>query len=331
MKTILRMLAFCSLVFLLVYLLGGVFICQSQRQTEQSAILLNSTIDRISLHIDGSATWYAETRYLLTDENATKAFLQIFWGKETKLQEFTDNTIWLVNYAKTKTGRNMEATNFTIGVSFEYSQTVTYGLVKCQCDWLGFAKIEDKRIVMGDALWWSRYLYLRPETRDAFIVEYPSGYIIIDTSPPPDYHKESERTLEWYGYRNFSEYKPSVVLEERTFTILDTLRENLPIVIGGITMISASFVGLWFYRSKRKKEIEALVSSMSSPLEMKSEEDKVIDLLKAAGGSSYQSTITKHCGFSKAKTSMLLTSMEIRGIVMRKKQGREKVVTLLKS
>jgi hypothetical protein len=325
MKTILRMVAFCSLVFLLVYLLSGVSICQSQQQTEQFA-----TIDRISLHIDGSATWYVETRYLLPDANATIAFLQYFLiEKETRLLEFATNTMFLVNVAQIKTGRNMEAKNFTIDVSFEYSQTDLYGLVKYQYEWLGFAKIEGKHIMMGDALWWPRHLYLRRETRDAFIVEYPSGYRVTDVSPLPDYEKESERVLKWYGDRQFSGDKPSVVFEERTFTIIDTLIENLPIAVGGIAMISVSFVGLWFYRSKRKKEMEALASNMSSPLEMRSEEDKVIELLKAAGGSSYQSTITKHCGFSKAKTSMLLTSMEIRGIVMRKKQGREKVVTLL--
>lgn len=332
MKTILRMLAFCSLVLLLVYLLSGVSICQSQKQIEQSELLLYSNIDRISVHIDGSATWYVETRYLLTDINATHTFVDIFLvGQETKLQDFATKRIWLVNQSMTTTGRSMEAMNFTISVSFDYGQTVSYGIVKYQYDWLGFAKIEGKRIMMGDALWWPRQIYLRPEALDAFIVEYPSGYGVIDVSPPPDYEKDSERVLEWYGYRNFSGYKPSVVFEERTFTIIDTLTENLPIVIGGIATISVSITSLWFYRFKRKKEMEALASSISSPLEMKSEEDKVIEVLKAAGGSSYQSTITKHCGFSKAKTSMLLTSMEIRGVVMRKKQGREKVVTLLKS
>jgi len=289
-----------------------------------------ATIYRISLHTDGSATWSEETRYLLPDLNATYIFMQIFLkGKKTRLQDFTDNTIWLVNQSRIKTGRNMEATNFTIDVSIESIQGVYYGLVKYRHDWSGFAKIEDKRIVMGDAIWWQRYLYFRRETRDAFIVEYPSGYRVADVSPLPNYAGESERVLKWYGDMTLNGGEPSVVFEERTFTIIDALRDNLSIVVGGIAMISVSFVSLWFYRSKRKKEMEALASSMSSPLEMKSEEDKVIELLKAAGGSSYQSTITKHCGFSKAKTSMLLTSMEIRGIVVRKKQGREKVVTLL--
>jgi len=64
-------------------------------------------------------------------------------------------------------------------------------------------------------------------------------------------------------------------------------------------------------------------------LGIEDDEDNVVTLLKAAGGRLYQSTITKKCGFSKSKTSELLTSMENKGIVRRQKKGREKLVTLI--
>ena len=62
--------------------------------------------------------------------------------------------------------------------------------------------------------------------------------------------------------------------------------------------------------------------------ELKSDEDKVIELLREVGGQLYQSMVTKRLGFSKAKTSILLKAMEEKGLVKRKKMGREIVVTL---
>lgn len=56
------------------------------------------------------------------------------------------------------------------------------------------------------------------------------------------------------------------------------------------------------------------------------DEAKVVKLLREAGGSLYQSTITKQLGFSKSKTSGLLKNMEKQGIVRRQKKGREKLV-----
>lgn len=247
-------------------------------------------------------------------------------GYETEKQNFTTQTMWLVEYTKNLVGRNMEAKNFDLAYYITPSSpTGYYGIVKYQYDWLGFSKIEDKHILIGDALWWRRYV----RSDDAFIVEYPEGYRVIEASPPPDYDKESESVLKWYGARTLEVGKPSVIFEERTFTIIDALMWNLPLIVGGIAIVSISLAGLWLYRFRRKELIKTIASGMLSSLEIRSEEDKVIALLKAAHGRSFQSSITKQCGFSKAKTSMLLTSMENKGIVERKKQGREKIVTLL--
>jgi uncharacterized membrane protein len=42
-----------------------------------------------------------------------------------------------------------------------------------------------------------------------------------------------------------------------------------------------------------------------------------------------QSAIKEKCGFSKAKISGLLKSMEEKGMIKRKRKGREKLVTLV--
>lgn len=63
-------------------------------------------------------------------------------------------------------------------------------------------------------------------------------------------------------------------------------------------------------------------------VQIESDEENVIGMLKEAGGGMLQSVITKKCGFSKSKVSELLKSMEERGVIKRKRKGREKFVIL---
>ena len=62
---------------------------------------------------------------------------------------------------------------------------------------------------------------------------------------------------------------------------------------------------------------------------MEDDEEKVVNLLKAAGGSLYQSAIADQCGFSRSKASKLLALMERKRKIRREKKGREKLVTLI--
>ncbi len=80
----------------------------------------------------------------------------------------------------------------------------------------------------------------------------------------------------------------------------------------------------------RKKEVVVAKPPVPpSVLGIEDDEEKVVNLLRAAGGSMYQSTIADHCEFSRSKTSKLLTTMENKRKIRREKKGREKVVTLI--
>ena len=81
---------------------------------------------------------------------------------------------------------------------------------------------------------------------------------------------------------------------------------------------------------KRKGKKRVVTGSLEKEkFEIKSDEDRVVELLHNVGGQIYQSMITKQLGCSKAKTSGLLKGMEKKGLVKRKKMGREVIVTLL--
>jgi len=60
-----------------------------------------------------------------------------------------------------------------------------------------------------------------------------------------------------------------------------------------------------------------------------SDEEKAVKLIKSSGGSLHQSAITDQLGFSKAKTSQLLTVLEHKGVIRRFKRGRDKIVVLV--
>lgn len=88
---------------------------------------------------------------------------------------------------------------------------------------------------------------------------------------------------------------------------------------------------LFFFGHSKKGNSDKAGSLRRVALEkMEDDEEKVVKLLKSAGGQLYQSQISRHYGFSTSKTSELLSSMEKKGLIKRKTQGREKIVKLIK-
>ena len=67
---------------------------------------------------------------------------------------------------------------------------------------------------------------------------------------------------------------------------------------------------------------------LAEPVELETEEGKILKLLKSSGGSMRQSAIVDQCRFSKAKTSQLLAVLEKNGNITRYKKGRDKIVNL---
>jgi len=319
MKTKLGVAIFL-LLFLTILFPFGIVFCQDQ--------LEENTTFKIEVHMDGSATWIIERRFPLKTEEDVRIFQQYASEfeaqKEAYLEEFSNKTRELVNRASVITGRSMRAENFGIAVSILETATGSFGVIKYQYDWVGFAKVEDNRVTIGDVFEGGFYLY----RDDALIVKYPSGYVIVAVSPTPDDTREPDRTLTWYGRRNFGAGEPTVILEKRVPTIIDTLKEYAPLIVGLIVIAGIGSAGLWFFKFRKKEKIGGFPPRVTLGIE--DDEDRVIKLLRAAGGRLYQSTITEQCGFSKSKTSELLTAMEKRGIVKRGKKGREKLVTLIK-
>ena len=290
--------------------------------------LEESTTYQISVDESGLATWVIERRFILNNEDEVAIFqsyiLEFENEKQVYLEEFSNETQILVDRGSLITGRSMRAENFDVTIGLLETATASYGVIKFQYDWVGFAKIEGEGISIGDVFEGGFYLY----KDDTLIVDYPQDFDILAVSPLPDENKESEQALLWYGRRNFGGGEPTIILTSANAGGGSGFDNYLLwIFVAGLVVLLA-FVVLWFVRKRisKKKVVNRFLGK--EHFEIKSDEDKVVELLHNVGGKIYQSMITKRFGFSKAKTSILLKGMEKKGLVKRKKMGREMVVTL---
>jgi len=316
METRLGAAAFFLFLFLTVLSPPVPVLCQHE--------LEGTTVYQLEVHIDGSATWIIERRFLLATDYDRDMFFQ--YASPESLDRFYGEVQANVSRASINTGRDMQVPVGTFRQTFSITPTPTgfYGVLKYQYDWLGFARVEDRRIAVGDAF--EGGLCLQGD--DVLILQYPEGYVVQAVSPPPNATVEPERTLTWYGNRTFMVREPTVILgEEGAPGTTGTPRGYTPMILGGVVLAAAGSASLWFFAVKRKKR--ALAEQVPPvPPESEDDEDRIIALLKEAGGRSYQSAITERFGFSRSKTSGLLKAMEREGIVKRQRKGREKLVTL---
>lgn len=304
---------FSTLVFTALILPFGMFLGQNQLQW--------TTTYSIEVCEDGSAAWTIERRVLLQTEEDENNFgyYTSFSYLKSELKRFSNETREMVNRAAVSTGRNMSAEKFKITAFSEETATGSYGVIKYQYNWIGFAEVEDGKITVGDVFLEGPYLY----RDDTLVMKYSPEYRVVSVLPTPDDTRESDRTLIWYGPRNFEAGEPNVVLRKG-----NVLQGYMPLIVGLLIagIVGMGSAGLWFFKF-RKKEIGVVVSP-AVKLAIEDDKEKVVKLLREAGGSMYQSTITKRCGFSKSKTSGLLKTMEKKGEIQRQKKGREKLVTL---
>jgi hypothetical protein len=277
----------------------------------------------ITVHADGSATWIIEYFFREGQNEA-------FFSEVSDYRYFTDvfirNVKTLVNLAKEETNRvNMTVKKFVMKVSED-----PYKVVQYRFYWREFAELEDASIKIGD-VFEVEGLFLEGDGKVNIV--YPSGYVVESVSPQPDV--ESSRRLTWYGTAYFKTGEPRIVLQRRTaLGFAEIIEKNASAIVSAIVLVGVGSTSIYLYLFKlRKKEIRKQ-RTIGVPFSIEAcgiedDEEKIINLLKTAGGSLYQSKIADRCGFSRSKTSKLLKAMEESGKIRREVKGREKVVTLI--
>ncbi len=260
---------------------------------------------------EGNGRWYIEHRYALkTDEDleafqAAAANISLTFEKEYRLRIER-----IIEEASSIIGRHMSLGNFSINTTVFQTVTGPVGVVTISFQWLGFARKDGEKILIGD-VFIGGMLLLEGES---FTVKIPESLVIESVSPKPDEYRENMIT--WYGRKSFVDGEPKITAspfagtsggEGQTSPIIQTLT---------LAAIASIAFALILYFRKRPKHVEH------------SDIQAIIKVLKKHGGITSQSTIVEETGMSKAKVSLLLKMLEADGRVTRFKQKNEKIVRL---
>ncbi len=233
----------------------------------------------------------------------------------------------LLRNAVSSTSRNMTG----IVNSMTSTAMGSYILVEYNFYWTDFGEKEGSNVVIGDVFHVSEF-FTQIYGDGKIFISYPAQYVIDSVTPPPSKRDESNRLLEWPGTADFDTNANIVLrLVEPGFNLIEVLDQNA-IPIASIVIVVGGFTGIIFLlrRRNRKTRKQEKISSTGNQLMLETEEEKVTKLLESKGGKMYQSAITNDLKFSRAKTSLLLSNLERRGIIKRFKKGRDKIVTLVR-
>lgn len=300
MKTPIRIAAVLGLIFLASY----------------TSVLGETRTDyTIQIQDNGSCTWIIR---------------QTGSGIDPSYDLFISKVRIVIDAAENLTGRNMSARADSLKMAANISGSYTD--VTYQFEWESFGEIEETSMVIGDVF----------EVENVFellfgdgtvLVTYPSQYAVEAVNPTPREQNASLQTMEWYGTLDFAKGEPKITLKEKTTTsdFADLLWQNMITIVAVVALIVGSAAAFYTFRHKNSKKKEANIPKPAqdiSLLGIENNEDKVLKLLKASGGTLHQSDIAEQCRFSKAKTSQLLAILENKGRIKRYKTGRDKVVVL---
>ncbi|MFP3985514.1 MAG: helix-turn-helix transcriptional regulator, partial [Candidatus Bathyarchaeia archaeon] len=312
-KTVLLILLFVVILFF------GAEVVLCQFELEETRQFL------IEVDADGSAVCTFKRVFLLKtedDEAVFEQYLQGFDDRKQMLRErFSNETYYMVNRASDNTNRSMTTGGFNVSAYLLQTVTGLTGIIEYVFIWDGFALIDEGRIQIGDVFEIGLVLL----ENDELNVQYPEGYEATNIDPPPDLVMQ-ERRLMWMGPRYFVAGTPAI-----TLTRVSGLPSGLQIFAIAIvaTLGIGSFV-FFFRRFKKKGKYEE--TSKPTPLAIleseSDEEEKIVSLLQMKGGYLRQSAIVEEFGYSKSKVSQILSDMEKKGLIERRKKGREKLVIL---
>ncbi len=281
----------------------------------QNAVCIQGQVEyAVQIKTDGLATWTVK-RNIMTNETYED------------LGQFQIKVQVLVETVKNNISRDMSAEVISI------TSTVfgSYIVVEYEFNWRNFGKVENSSIVIDDVFQAQNpFLLLYGDGR--VLISYPEAYEVETVEPSPSKHDESLHELEWPGALDFQGQKVKIVLIEKEYPTEtnENAWQNLVLaIILFSTIVGLSMLIIYMKRRNKKERQNDKDTSLPRSLELESAEDRIVKMLRSSGDRIRQSALVNHFGFSKAKTSQLLSALEKRKIVKRYKMGRDKIVVLV--
>lgn len=267
------------------------------------------------LHIrsDGSALW------TINQFSSSSAPVETWEGFQQKIFDLVDSAS-SVTHRSMDVDENSLQINTTI--SFE-SKTTEYSFI-----WHNFSMIQGSELSFGDVFQVPDF-FNQLFGDAALKLSYPENYAVKSVNPPPNERQDTAHTMEWARTRDLIIVSTNIILApDIQMSNGENLIQYSYLILGIVGAgIGISLLGFYAYK-KRKNNSQSAQTIITQPVSIETDEDKVLKLLKNSGGTMKQSDITDACGFSKAKTSQLLTALENNGNLTRYKKGRDKIVTI---
>jgi len=321
----------------------------AQQTTGTPTPVVENTTFALQIQSNGDAKWTITDTYAL-DETETEAFRDT--GEQFASED--GEAVWLPAFrqandeASTVTGREMDITD----VDRRYEVSDRKGQLILEFTWTNFATVNGENIVVGDAFNSTDGTWFGTLTADQRLV----------ISPPPGYGVESapsavdDGKLIFEGRRTFEPGYLSVVYtgeQPSTQTPTETPESMFSgissVWLGGIVLMLL-LVGAVGYMFKTgytdtlssvatgddgdgDSNAGAAASTSDTgasddvDVELLSDEERVERLLEENGGRMKQARIVSETGWSNAKVSQLLSSMDEEGRIDKLRIGRENLIS----
>jgi uncharacterized membrane protein len=145
--------------------------------------------------------------------------------------------------------------------------------------------------------------------------------------PPPYDRQDENKLLKWARTQDLTNVDTKITFSTSGQSDANSNTVGMDVIGGAVVAVAVPVSLVSVYAAKKRKNTTSATHVTTEPLGLESDEDKILNLLKSAGGSMRQTEITERLGYSKAKTSQLLTALEGKGLLARYKRGRDKIVT----
>jgi uncharacterized membrane protein len=316
----------------------------------------SSTNIRVEVLSNGDSRWTTEKKIPLeTPEDVASWDATAAQGTDRYKGEFDARMKDTVSQISAAIGRPMAVkdVNVTVEKAHPYAisdnGTMTYGIIRYDFTWTGFAMASGDLLEVGDAFVDGFLL----NKDDAITFIFPPEYDVTGISPAPDDIKNAyQPQVRWMGstvngtgedIRLFSSGEPSILMRKTSAPPISLEWWMLIPVI----LLSAvvGFGAGYFLLGRQPKPVEippvpdrmvmpdAGVEASLEPQEFGedrylSDEEKVVMYLEEAGGQMFQSDLVRKTDFSKSKLSMVLSDLKEKGTILKIKKGKENLIRL---
>jgi hypothetical protein len=311
------------------------------------------TVFRVELRPDGDARWTITRNFSVADEDDRSAFEQLAAEWQAGGSSETMRSLRRASAeASVATGREMSITD--VQRSHEvYNDT---GQLVVTFTWTNFSRTTGDRLHVDDVFNTTRGTWFKGlEATQALVVVPPDNHSLVNAGPAG--YKVSEGTLRWDGELTFEPGDLSVTYREVPDD--DPPFAMLALVIGGFGVVAA----LAYAISKGGFSVPVSTTGDGSDddhdeepaapqgtadggdagapatagtetgddavvdVDLLSDEERIERLLDRNGGRMKQANIVKETGWSNAKVSQLLSSMDDADRIDKLRIGRENLIS----